>query len=183
MKKFFSILTVVVVLSLGFAAASQASSMVRSELKTYDATNLIGLTVKARDGVKLGQIFDFVLDSQGHVDFAIVSQVTPPDLVDPWSGHIVAVPFGALRISEGKSQKIHVVFNADKEKFYEAPDFYSNKDLANVQKATGMDRYFGIQPSWTEGGHTAGQTAEDWMLIRILDARRWDRWGEMAREF
>ena len=184
MMKTLSILTILFVLSLGFVTGSQASSMARSGLTTYDATNLMGIMVKSRDGAKLGQIFDLVVDSHGRVDFAIVSQVIPSNLADPWPGHIVAVPFGALKISEGKSQRIQVVFSADKEKFYEAPDFYGNKDLANRQKVTEVDRYFGIQPSWMEGGHTAaGQAGEDWMLLRILDARRWDHWGEKPQNF
>lgn len=74
MSKILSIVTVLFVLSLGFAASSQANSMAQSALTTYDTTKLVGLTVKARDGVQLGRIFDLVVDSHGHVDFAIVSQ-------------------------------------------------------------------------------------------------------------
>ena len=162
MNKILTSVVFFIVFSLGFAASSQASPMVHNGLKTYDTSKLIGLTVKARDGVQLGQIFDLVADSNGRLDFAIVSQVYPPNLEDPWPGHIVAVPFSALTISKTKSQEPMVVFNADKEKFYEAPDasssFFRSGDKVNLAKITEVDRYFGVQPYWTEA---AGKTTCD----------------------
>jgi len=101
--------------------------------------------VKSPDAVTLGQIFDLVVDSQGHVDFAIVSQ---PGF-EEFPGRLVAVPFNSLMISEGRSQQTHVVFNADKEKFYEAPD-WGEENLANRQQAASLDRYFGVSPYWTK---------------------------------
>ncbi len=174
MNRILPIMTVLFVLSFGFAASSHANSVGQSGLTPYDATNLIGLMVKARDGVTLGKIFDLVVDSHGQVDFAIVSQ---PGF-EEFSGRLVVVPFSTLMISKGKSHEIRVVFNADKEKFYEGPD-YGTENLANLKQAASVDRYYGIQPSWTE----KGRTAEDWMLLRILDARRWDCWGERPQTF
>jgi len=137
-------ITVVSILSLGFVASSQANSMARRGFTTYDATKLIGLTVKARDGVQLGRIFNLMVDSNGHVDFAIVGQ---PGVEDS-PGRLVVVPFSTLMISKGKSDKISVVFNADKEKFYEGPD-WSDINLSNPKQAASVDRYYGIQPYWT----------------------------------
>ena len=145
MNKLLTVLTVFFVLSLGFVTGSQAKSMGLSGLMTYDTTKLIGLTVKSPDGVTLGQIFDLVVDSEGHVDFAIVSQ---PGF-EEFPGRLVAVPFNSLMIWEGSSQQAHVVLNADKEKFYEAPN-WGDKNLANRQEAASLDRYFGVQPYWTE---------------------------------
>jgi hypothetical protein len=135
------------ILSFGFVANSHAVTI-------FDGTKLEGAMVKARDGVELGSIRDLVITSQGNVDFAIVDQVVPPDWgVDPWPGHIVAIPFSALKISKGKSQELRVVFNADKEKFYEAPEapssFFHNGGQVNLQTVTQLDRYFGVQPYWT----------------------------------
>ncbi len=145
MNKLLAVITVFFVLSLGFATGSHARSMGQNGLTVYDATNLVGLTVKSPDGVKLGQIFDLVVDSQGHVDFAVVSQ---PGF-EEFPGRLVAVPFNSLVISKGRSQQPHVVLNADKEKFYEAPN-WGEKNLANRQQAASLDRYFGVQPHWTE---------------------------------
>ncbi len=147
-------LAVLSILSLGIVANSHAGSMAQNGLKIFDETKLVGAMVKARDGVELGTIDDLVMTSQGNVGFAIVDQVTPPDPQDYWTGHIVAVPFSALVISKGKSQELQVVFNADKEKFYEAAEapssFFNNGGQVNPQTVTKLDRYFGVQPYWTE---------------------------------
>ncbi len=152
MNRILSIIGVLAILSFGFVASSQASSMVRRGFTTYDTTKLIGLTVRARDGVQLGQIFDLVVDSNGHLDFAIVSQ---PGF-DEFPGRLVVVPFRTLMISEGKSGKISVVFNADKEKFYEGPD-WGYENLSNMRQAASVDRYYGIQPYWSETTGKAGR--------------------------
>jgi len=148
MNKLLSVLGVFFVLSLGFATGSQARSMGQSGLTIYDTSKLIGVTVQSRDGVTLGRIFDLVVDSQGHVDFAIVSQPG----YEEFPGRLVAVPFSSLRISKGGSAPTLVVLNADKEKFYEAPS-WGDRDLATRQQAASLDRYFGVRPYWT--GETA----------------------------
>jgi len=119
MNKLLTTIAVFCVLTLGFMAGSQAKSMSQSGLTIYQTTQLIGLPVKSRDGVRLGKIFDLLVDSQGHMDFAIVSQ---PGFQE-FPGRLVAVPFSSLRIWEGKSQEIHVVLNYSKEKFWEAPNW------------------------------------------------------------
>jgi len=146
MNKILPLIAVVFVLSFGFAASSYPNSMAQNQngFRTYDATKLIGLTVKARDGVELGQIFDLVVDSHGHVDFAIVNQ---PGF-EEFPGRLVVVPFNTLTISKAESDNIYVVFNENKEKFYEGPEWgYTNLD--NLKQAASVDRYYGIQPYWT----------------------------------
>jgi len=135
------------ILSFGFVANSHA-------LTIFDGTKLVGAMVKARDGVDLGRIFDLVITSQGNVDFAIVDQVVAPGEDFEWyGGHIVAVPFSALTIFKGKAQELQVVFNADKEKFYEAPEapssFFHNGGQVNPQKVAKLGRYFGVELYWT----------------------------------
>ena len=145
MSKLMFALAIFSILSFGFVANSHAVTI-------FDGTKLVGAMVKARDGVELGSIVDLVITSQGNVDFALVSQVMPPD-ADYWPGHIVAVPFRALKFSRGKSRELRVVFNADKEKFYEAPEapasFFHNGGRINFHRVTELDRYFGVQPYWT----------------------------------
>lgn len=144
MNRMLLVIAVLSILSLGLAAGSQANSMAQSGFTAYNTKDLIGLTVKARDGVQLGRIFDLMVDSNGHVDFAIVGQ---PGVEDS-PGRLVVVPYRTLMISKGKSDKINVVFNADKEKFYEGPD-WSDINLSNPKQAASVDRYYGIQPYWT----------------------------------
>ena len=152
MNKLLAVITAFFVLSFGLVTASQARSMGQSGLTIYDTTKLVGLTVKSPDGVTLGQIFDLVVDSQGHVDFAIVSQ---PGF-EEFPGRLVPVPFASLTISKGKPEQTHVVLNADKEKFYEAPN-WGDENLASRQQAASEYRYFGVHPYWTEEtGKAAG---------------------------
>ncbi len=168
MNRFLIILPILFVLSLGIAGRSQANSMAQTGLTTYDTSKLMGLTVKSRDGVKLGTIFDLVADSSGRIDFAIVMQ---PGF-EEFPGRLAVVPFAALTISKEGPRSIRVVFREDTEKFYEGPDWTGKP--TDPKQAASIDRYYGIQPSWTE----TGKVAEDRMLLRILDARRWDSWGE-----
>jgi len=147
MKKSMIVLAVFSILSFGLAAHSHALTML-------DGTKLVGAMVKARDGVDLGRIFDVVIASEGDAGFAIVDQVVPPGAEgDLWGGHVVAVPFSALTISKGNSRGLRVVFNADKEKFYEAPDapsvFFQNGGQVSPQEVIQIDRYFGVEPYWT----------------------------------
>jgi len=145
MNRLFLTIIGLIVLTFGFAPISQAKTMGQNALTIYDTTKVVGLMVKARDGVDLGRIFDLVMDSHGHVDFAIVAQ---PGL-DEFPGRLVAVPFGALKFSQRKSQQIHVVLKTNKEKFYEAPN-WGERNLADRQQAASLDRYFGVRPYWTE---------------------------------
>ncbi len=151
MNRILSLIAVVSILTLGFAAGSQANSMAQRGFRTYDTTKLIGLIVKARDGVQLGQIFDLVVDSNGHVDFSIIVEPNPSP--ENFPDRFVVVPFNTLTISKAKSGKISVIFNGDKEKFYEGPE-WGSEHLSNPKQAAAVDRYYGIQPYWTKEGVT-----------------------------
>ncbi len=150
MNRYAPIVPIFLVLGLGLAVSSQANPMGQNGFTTYDTSHLIGLTVRARDGATLGQIVDPVADSSGHLDFALVSQ---PGF-EEFPGRVVVVPIQTLMISKGGDHKIHVVFNEDKEKFYEGPD-YGTKNLSNPKQAASVDYYYGIQPSWTPIGQCA----------------------------
>jgi sporulation protein YlmC with PRC-barrel domain len=145
MDRILSIIAVVSILSLGFVAGCQPSSVAQKAFPGYQTTELMGLTVKARDGVALGQVSDLVLDCNGRIDFAIVNQLTS----DQSSARLVVVPFRALMISKDESNQINVVFNAEKEKFYEGP-VWSHENLADMREVYSVYRHYGIQPSWTE---------------------------------
>ncbi len=145
MAKILVIGLAIFVLSLGLAPGSQAKSMAHHGLTMYNAENVIGLPVKASDGTQMGKLFDVMFDSHGRVDFALISQ---PGF-DEFPGRIVAVPIQSLMIPEGRFPQGAVVLKVDKEKFYEAPD-WGNENLADLRQAASLDRYFGVQPYWTE---------------------------------
>lgn len=147
MNKTLAILVVIFVFRLGFAANSHAgSSIAIGGVTEYASTKLVGSMVTTLDGEELGRILDLEVDSQGHVVFALIAQ----NGFDEFPGRVVVVPFSALTIAETKSQPILIVLNVDKEKFYTAPTFDTN-DLENPQWVTGLYRFFGEQPYWTEG--------------------------------
>ncbi len=145
MKRILAVLAVVSILGLGLAIPSHAASTAPGGFATYDVTKLVGLAVNARDGGRLGRILDLVIDSNGHVDYAIVT--TPG--ADQFPGRVVVVPFSTLGISRSASGQMNVVFNEDKEVLYEGPEWaYTN--LENPEQAADVDQYYGIQPYWTE---------------------------------
>jgi len=146
MNKSLSMGAVILLLSLGFAGNSHAGSLPgHNGFREYDSTKLAGSMVKSLEGEDLGRILNLEVDSQGRVDFAVVVEGG----FEEFPGRIVAVPFGNLMVSEGKSGQIRVTFNADKEEFYTAPDFNAN-DLDNRQWVTEMYRHFGEEPYWAE---------------------------------
>ena len=153
MNRYLLMAPILLVLSLGLAIGSQANSMTQGGFTTYDTSKLIGLTVKSRSGVKLGQVFDLVADSSGHLDFALVVQ---PGF-EEFPGRVVVAPMSTLTISKEGSHKIRIVFNEDKEKFYEGPD-YGTEHLSNPRQAASIDEYYGVQPSWTTKGQCADAT-------------------------
>ncbi len=144
MNKILSILATVSILGLGLVTASHAKFMARSGFTTYDTLNLVGSTVKARDGVELGTIYDLVLDSNGRVDFAAVL----PPYADEYTGGPVVVPFSTLKITKANSPEVSVVFNADKQEFYRGPIFGST-NFDNPQEIAQVYRHYGVAPYWT----------------------------------
>jgi sporulation protein YlmC with PRC-barrel domain len=144
-NRIFSVVVVLSILSLGLIAGCQPSSVAQREFPGYQISELMGLSVKAHDGVQLGQISDLVVDCNGHIDFAIVNQLGS----DQFPARLVVIPFRTLMISKGESNQISVVFNADKEKFYGGPE-WSHENLADMKQAYAVYRHYGIQPSWAE---------------------------------
>ncbi len=157
MNRAFVIIAVFSIMSLGFTVGSKANSMAQSGFRTYDTAKLIGLTVKARDGIELGRIIDLVIDSRDRVDFAIVNMPS----FEEFPGKLVVVPFSMLTISKAQPDKMSVVFNANKEKFYEGPD-WGYENLSNPKDVASVDRYYGIQPYWTEAGHNRTPNPYRW---------------------
>ena len=153
MNKVLAIFSFFSLLSLGFAIDSHSGSpMAQNGFPEYASTKLVGSIVKSLDGEQVGRILDLLIDSGGHVDFALILQ----NSIEGSPGKMVAVPFSALTISETTSRKIEVGLNVDKGTFYSAPDL-KLEDLGNPQWAAGVYRYFGQQPYWTE--EAVGETS------------------------
>jgi len=143
----------IIALSLGLAAANvlAAEPMAQSWGKAYRFDQIKGMAVKGPQGEELGKIQDIVIDTQGHVPFAVLYHG------GYWGigGKLVAVPFSALGFDPmGK----YLVLNVAKEKLESAPAFKMS-DLADQKWAEDTYRFFGQQPYWTEAGGAAGAGA------------------------
>ncbi len=88
-----------------------------------------------------------MIDSQGQA-FAIVSH-GDYDVYGP-GGANTPIPIAALRILETKAGKKNIVLNTDTEHMDFAP-FLDPTKSKDPQYEANIDRYFGLQPYWTEG--------------------------------
>jgi sporulation protein YlmC with PRC-barrel domain len=103
---------------------------------------IVGTSVKNQQGETLGRMRDLVIDSQGHIHFAILSHGGFLGI----GGKLVPVPITALNFGgEGKA----VVLNSTKAKLDSAPAFKAS-NLPDKKWAEEIYRYFGQQPYWTE---------------------------------
>jgi sporulation protein YlmC with PRC-barrel domain len=145
MKK-ASLFALIVALALGLAAVNVLAGepMAQSWGKTYSFDQIRGMPVMNMRMEELGRIQDIVIDSQGHVPFAVLYHG------GYWGmgGKLVAVPFSALGFDTmGK----YLLLNASKEKL-DASASFKMSDLADPKWAEGAYRFFGQQPYWMEGG-------------------------------
>jgi len=150
MREKLLIIFLVSFFSFGFVLAhAYAAEPVSKSMKTYQMSRLLSEYLEDTEGGFLGRVTDFVVDSNGRIEFAIV-QVGYPEVGR--DGRLVAVPFTALSRPEGK----YYVLNTTRERLASAPRFDAKKDLSNAAFAENVYRYFGLEPSWTEQGR------EDW---------------------
>ena len=92
------------------------------------------IEVKNLQGEKLGEIGDFVIDSQGRIPFTMLSH----------GGKMIVIPYSALSI-EGN----FFVLDASEEKLASAPVIDEKEDSINQPMAEQIYRYFGQSPYWT----------------------------------
>jgi len=147
MKEKILILLLISVFSLCFVLANAyAAEPMSKSMKTYQVSKLLSEYVEDPEGGFLGRVTDFVVDSNGHIEFAIL-QVGFPEVGR--DSTLVAVPFSALSRPEGN----YYVLNMNRERLASAPRFNATKDLSNRAFAENVYKYFGLEPSWTEEGH------------------------------
>ncbi len=130
-------------------ANAYAAEPTAKSSKTYQVSGLLSKYLEDSEGGVLGRVTDFVVDSNGRIEFAVVEVGFPE--IGPDS-KLVAVPFSALSGPEGN----HYVLDTTREKLVSAPGFEPKKDLSNPGFAESVYKYFGLEPSWTEGGHERG---------------------------
>ncbi len=156
MKGKFLIVVLISIFSLGFVLVNAyATGSMSKSSKDYEVSGLLSEYLENPQGGFLGRISDFVVDSNGHLKFAIV-QVGFPEVGR--DSKFVAVPFSALSKPEGK----YYVLNITRERLVSAPRFVEKEDLSNRAFAERDYRYFGLQPPWVEGGATKYANPYSW---------------------
>ena len=111
--------------------------------KPFALSSMVGTSVLDPKGEYLGRASDFVIDSQGHVTFVVVSH----------GGFLrigeteVAIPFGSFTYDRPKS---NFVLDLTRDKLNTAPAF-TKRDLYSEKWAEDVYRFFGQAPYWTEG--------------------------------
>lgn len=150
MKAYPLIILLISVFAVGFVAVNAvADEPISMTWANYQISKLLWSDVENPQGEYLGRITDFMIDSNGRIEFAVV-QVGFPEVGR--DSELVAVPFGALSRPGGK----YYVLDTSRERLASAPRFDEKKDLSNRAFAEDVYRYFGLEPSWTEGGHERG---------------------------
>ena len=149
MNKIF-LMGLVSLLSLGLivSVSYAAGAMGKSGFMTFDSFDLIGVPVTNPQGQFLGLINGVMVDSQGEA-FAIVNH-GDYDVYGP-GGVNTPVPIAALQISETKAGQESIILNTDTEHMDFAP-FLDPTESKDPQYEASIDRYFGLQPYWSEGG-------------------------------
>ncbi len=151
MKKWIMI-ALISIFSLGFMVVNTYAAEPASKGwdAIYQISKLIGSELRNNQGEDLGSIRDFVMDSNGHVAFAILSYTVfwhafEPEAVEK----LVAVPFSALSLGPGGN---YFVLNTTRESLASAPTFNGKEDLSRgfAEEVYG---HFGLQPPWAEEEH------------------------------
>jgi sporulation protein YlmC with PRC-barrel domain len=95
------------------------------------------IEVKNLQGEKLGEIGDFVIDSQGRIPFVTLSH----------EGKMIIIPYSAFSIQQTGN---FFVLDASEEKLASAPVVDEKEDSIDQAKAKEIYRYFGQTPYWTD---------------------------------
>lgn len=158
-KKIVIALAAVFVFGFGFAVAkSHATQMMgKSGYTAYEVSSLLGTEVENPIGVAVGSIHDFVIDSNGHIDFVILTYNFPSEYA-PVPPQTIAIPFRAITVKpNGKV----AVLKFSGWKLELAPKF-AKSDMNNRKWARNDYRYFGLRPPWTEQETTGGMNPYMW---------------------
>ena len=182
MKRIITITVLVIAFGFGFVFtnAYAGGRMSKDRFRSFETSKLIGTMVKDPTGESVGTIRDFVLDSNGHIDFVILSHYLDDFNSEyipyyPIPPETVAVPFSAITIKP--DEKIAALkFSGSKLDF--APTF-AKSDLNNRKWAENDYRYYGLQPYWTEGGSRGNPMSEQMMKPYTLREQKDKRyiWG------
>ena len=153
MKAFTLVLSLITVLAIGFSGHDVISKEPISKTQIgYEVSKLLRSDVQNSQGEVLGTITDFIANSDGRIEFVILS----PKNSKAGHARTVAIPFDALRY---EALPDHFVLNMTVERLNAAPNF-DPSDLTNPKFAGHVYRFFGLGPNWTEQGQPKGHRSD-----------------------
>ena len=135
----------------GSPGASTGALSKQAWERTHRASKIIGLDVVNRQGEKVGDIEDIVLDRRGNVAYAVVSTGGFLGVGDK----LHAVPWRSLEANAGVG---HFMLDVDKEKLGKAPGFDNNSfpDVNDPKWGAENRKHFPVAGSAASRSSTTG---------------------------
>jgi len=122
---------------VAFAAPNMADNL-------YRGSKLIGADVENAQGENLGDIKDVVLNSRGHIEYAVLAFGGFMGMGEKY----FAIPWAALKPTAGQkpADRDHYVLNMDKERLKNAPGFDKNNwpNMADRSWAEQIYAFYGV---------------------------------------
>lgn len=126
--------------TVAFAVPNMADNL-------YRGSKLIGADVENAQGENLGDIKDVVLNSRGHIEYAVLAFGGFMGMGEKY----FAVPWAALKPAAGQkpADRDHYVLNMDKERLKNAPGFDKNNwpNMADRSWAKQIYAFYGVPSS------------------------------------
>jgi len=123
--------------TVAFAAPNMADNL-------YRGSKLIGADVENVQGENLGDIKDVVLNSRGHIEYAVLAFGGFMGMGEKY----FAIPWAALKPTAGQkpADRDHYVLNMDKERLKNAPGFDKNNwpNMADRSWAEQIYAFYGV---------------------------------------
>ena len=142
MKKIMMLIMAMTAIALVYMSASALAEGMMG--KSHEDVNLwIGKAVMNTQGDKLGNVKDFVRDSDGKISFAVVSHGGFLGIGERQT----AVPYSALTFNK---EKQYFTCDISADQFVNAPEIKDEARLQDRSFAEEVNRYFGEHPPWTE---------------------------------
>jgi len=162
--------TVMMVLGCLLLATASFAAAPKMSDNLYRASKLIGAEVENPQGKNLGDIKDVVLDSQGHVRYAVLAFGGFLGMGEKY----FAVPWAALKPVAGQQpgDRDRYVLDIDQERLKNAPGFDKNNwpNMADRQWAEQLHAFYGVSPYWEQQeGSLPGSTARVAATVQNVD--------------
>lgn len=142
MRKIMMLVVAMTVIASVYMSANVLAEGVMG--KSHEDVNLwIGKAVMNTQGDKLGNVWDFVRDSDGKISFAVVSHGGFLGIGE----RKIAVPYSALTYNNDKQ---YFTCDISADQFVNAPEIKDEARLQDRSFAEEVNRYFGEHPPWTE---------------------------------